>query len=807
MFRLALAAASVVLALWPGPARSAPFTLDDLLRIERFGQVAISPRETAVAFERIGPMSDAAPFEYDALGLVLRSSIFMTSSSTDTPPRLLLGEAEGPGHVIGGWSPDDKRLLIYRLRDRTFSAGIADAVTGEVQWLAGTPETALWGRAAQWRNAEELVMILRRDGDLPPMMRLGFQPEEQMRRLWQATRQGEVAGRTMIGGGAFLHLNPEPANNRLALISAASGEMQVLASGRFHDLELAPGGRFAAAARFTQDRPFDPLAPFLQGDFSERREITLLDLMTGEIWEPLPGLDLSAHLLTWSPSGDRLLVWVRRDGERWSDGRLMQIDPHRKIVTETPLGALKPALVQTGLRTDIVCADWFGEDPILYVQNEGRRDWVVLSGPGHRVVSAGLSSPSSSLLAISADRAVVQAGGDAWSLDHMGRAERLGRAARFSSSVTSTLFSQGQRFQFNNPARRDWTLVGDDIDRWRVRTASGLTSGVRSGSTGQVAAVSETHLVSQRSDADHRAALLVENGRTLARLNENLSGIEFAQAQAVNHSGPDGAPLVSWLYQPAPASGRRPALIVVPYPGAPARAPGPTEEVVMANVQLMVSAGYAVLIPSLPRADHQGEPALGMASDILAAVDAAAASGGFDPEQIVLWGHSFGAFAAVAAATQSDRFTAVIAANGPYDLPSVWGQFPLTQSLLPEDGLAVRSRAGWVETGQGGLGAPPFAETDRYVRNSPVFTADRITAPVLLFTGDRDYVPAGQAEELFSALYRQQKDVVLVTYRGEGHVLSSPANLRDMYATAWLWLDQVLARKGAPVFDGPARPS
>ena len=88
----------------------------------------------------------------------------------------------------------------------------------------------------------------------------------------------------------------------------------------------------------------------------------------------------------------------------------------------------------------------------------------------------------------------------------------------------------------------------------------------------------------------------------------------------------------------------------------------------------------------------------------------------------------------------------------------------------------------------------PFANTDRYVRNSPALAAGRISAPVLLFTADRDYVPPGQAEDLFSALYRQQKDVVLVTYRGEGHILSSPANIRDFYDTAWAWLDEVLQR-------------
>ena len=152
------------------------------------------------------------------------------------------------------------------------------------------------------------------------------------------------------------------------------------------------------------------------------------------------------------------------------------------------------------------------------------------------------------------------------------------------------------------------------------------------------------------------------------------------------------------------------------------------------NVQLMTAAGYAVLIPSLPRPDRRGDPAIGMADDILAAVDATASLEVFDPKRIVLWGHSFGAFAAVAAATQSDRFSAAIAANGPYNLLTAWGQFSLAPSLSPADGLPVRSRAGWVETGQGELGSPPFADADRYVRNSPALAAGCISEPVLLST-------------------------------------------------------------------------
>ena len=436
MLRTVLAAASAVLICGSGPALATPFTLEDMLRIEQFGQVSLSPHETSVAFERIGPTLAAGPYEYDALDMVLRSEILVARSDGSAGPRPLLSEVEGKGHVIGAWSPDDRRLLIYRLRDRTFTAGIADTVTGEVEWLSGTPESALWGRSAQWRNRDDLVMIQRADGDLPPLVRQGYHVQERMSQLWRSTREGLQPGRTLMGGGAFLGLNPKPADSHLVLISAASGQQRPLATGRFHDLEIAPGGAFVAAVRFSGDRPFDPDIPFLQGDFSERRELTLVDLGSGETWEPLPGQDISPLLMAWSPSGDRLLVWARQDGEPWSDGRLMQIDPKRKAATPTALGGFKPVRVETGLRTQFVSADWLGETPVLYAQNGERRDWVALAEAGPQVLTADLTSPSVSLVAVSPHRLVVQSGAEAWSVDRKGSATHLGRAVRTRPSVT-----------------------------------------------------------------------------------------------------------------------------------------------------------------------------------------------------------------------------------------------------------------------------------------------------------------------------------------------------------------------------------
>jgi dipeptidyl aminopeptidase/acylaminoacyl peptidase len=109
-----------------------------------------------------------------------------------------------------------------------------------------------------------------------------------------------------------------------------------------------------------------------------------------------------------------------------------------------------------------------------------------------------------------------------------------------------------------------------------------------------------------------------------------------------------------------------------------------------------------------------------------------------------------------------------------------------------------------MESGQGRMGVPPWADPARYARNSPLLQADAITTPLLLAHGDQDgAVPLTQSEAMFSALYRQNKDALLVTYWGEGHYISSPGNVRDLYARVREFLDAHLALPTTAA-EGPA---
>ena len=104
----------------------------------------------------------------------------------------------------------------------------------------------------------------------------------------------------------------------------------------------------------------------------------------------------------------------------------------------------------------------------------------------------------------------------------------------------------------------------------------------------------------------------------------------------------------------------------------------------------------------------------------------------------------------------------------------------------------------WHETGFGRMGSPLWADPERYVRNSPVFHADEVTTPVMLIHGDLDTATLlTQAEEMFTALHRQDKDALFVKYVGEHHLVAQPQNQRDMWQRVFTFLEDNGVTPGA----------
>lgn len=796
---LAALAAGLVLA---GPAQARPFQVEDLLRLESFGQAKVDPTGRWLVLERRGPHLSAPSFHYEPNNAFAVDHLLKVDLEHPATARPLIA-GDPVGVSLGAFSPDGRRLAVFRLRRHSWRLGIAQSDSGAVRWLALTPDLPVETRTLQWRSNRELLAIVDPAGRLPRPLALADRPAELDPPRWRAADAGRPAF-TAVGSGAFLGVRPHPGSRRLLSIDAASGLSRILATGAFEDLELSPDRRKVALIVTGDDIPMraDHPAQGPYGSATRARRLWLLDLASGRLTRPCPSCDLASHLLTWSPSSSHLLVFARGADGAWPHGQFLSVTAADGAVRRIDTPGVTP-LVQ--LRPEIARGAWLGEDPVVLGRDPaGHGGWWRIAGEGAiPLLPAQAGAPDhldptpTGLLAVS--------GGQAWTIDAEG-AHRL-PVEGLTLAPRRLRFVEG-RLAFNETDTTSILLArrghGDGDQLLALGSPQGPATIPLAPTEGRLLAYAPSRKMAVMLATDrHGVAQVRLRGadgqfRVVATINARLAAIEPARLVQIDHPGPDGAPLRSWLYLPPSTASRPPPLVVLPYLGprldAPLETQGPGYLLFAPNAQLLVGHGYAVLIPSLLRAPGK-EPMDGLAERLLAIVEAAAreAPGAFDPQRLALWGHSYGGYTVEAVIGQSDRFTAAIASAGPSDLIGMWGTFGATWRADPTEGLGVSWSSGWTETAQADMGAPPWADPQRYIRNSPIFFADRIHTPLLILHGHDDQLPIGQAEEMFSALYRQNKDAELVTYWGEGHFVASPGNVRDLYGRVFRWLDEHLA--------------
>jgi len=813
-----------------GAAQATPFTVDQLLAQQRLGAVSIDPSQRWLVVPTTGPYRSATSWalEFDTPMTITRLSV--VDLRADGPPRSLLAEADGGsgdglgayGYTPGPFSPSGARMAVIRARGASLEVGIVTLATGAVVWTGLFPTSDVWGRSMQWAGEDRLI-LLAKDADAPAMGALtGALTQGRLIEKWRRTREGRT-GVTLLGAGRYLDRTPSAPPGRLVAVDAASGQGRVLAQGSFIDLEVAPGGRRAAVLAEAETLHPDPSSPAYTTDPYRRRRVVVVDLASGATWAPCPTCEVATDLLAWSPSGLQLLVYAKPDTARWTAARYWRLDAAARRAEPLEDPAAKTSAETTRYGSRVPRADWMGEDPLILAQAQdaptGQTDWLRWTADGPRPLTRGLPPGPRALEATAANAIVVSLAGKLWRIDGQGRAKLLGTGA----SVPGPGAAGGERLAFNNrPAVDALTLAlpapdGQDLGQVRdhrlrrlgLTTAPGESVLAAAGRAGAVASLGRDphgveRVVLRRRDRPPQI---------LVTLNPQLAAVDFARPRAIAHKGPRGQALTSWLYlPPGLPAGRKAPLVTIPYlgrdyPGPPASQSAPARQVFL-NAQILAGAGYAVLLPSLP-IDPDREPSEGLADQILNVVDAAAAQEpAIDASRLALMGHSYGGYTVLAAATQSPRFKAVVASAFSADLIGHYTRKSLSATVLPEAGVTLMGDAGWAELGQGRMGAPPWRDPQRYVRNSPVLAADKITAPVMLIMGDLDGDPA-QALTMFGALFRQDKDAMLLTYHGEGHVVLTPGNIADEYRRVLDFLkaqvgDEVIA---PPVGAAPARPS
>ena len=208
------------------------------------------------------------------------------------------------------------------------------------------------------------------------------------------------------------------------------------------------------------------------------------------------------------------------------------------------------------------------------------------------------------------------------------------------------------------------------------------------------------------------------------------------------------------------------------------------------NKSVYTSNGYAVLMPDITY--KVNDPGMSAVWSVLPALDAAIATGIVDEDAVGLHGHSWGGYQTSFLVTQTDRFAAAVAGA------------PLTNMISMYSSIYWNSGGGNMaifESSQGRFTGDYLEATDAYIRNSPVFFANRVKTPLIILHNDKDgAVDWNQGIEYYNTLRRLGKDVIMLQYVGENHGLRVPANQKDYTVRMREFFDHHLKGTEAPAW-------
>jgi len=206
------------------------------------------------------------------------------------------------------------------------------------------------------------------------------------------------------------------------------------------------------------------------------------------------------------------------------------------------------------------------------------------------------------------------------------------------------------------------------------------------------------------------------------------------------------------------------------------------------SLAIYTSQGYAVLQPDIVY--RINDPGVSAVECVLPALEAAIQTGVVDRKRVGLHGLSMGGYETVFLITQTDRFRAAVAAAPPTNPISLYN------SIYPRTGISHQNV--W-ESSQGRMEGGYWTNLEAYIRNSPVFHADKVKTPLLMVHNDKDdAVNWNQGVEFFNALRRLRKPVVMLQYEGEKHVLGKDASREDFSYRVLEFFDHHLKGKEAP---------
>jgi dipeptidyl aminopeptidase/acylaminoacyl peptidase len=257
---------------------------------------------------------------------------------------------------------------------------------------------------------------------------------------------------------------------------------------------------------------------------------------------------------------------------------------------------------------------------------------------------------------------------------------------------------------------------------------------------------------------------------------EDLLPETYAQPEAITWEGMDGGDVHGLFYpphNPAYKGVGQPPLMVMIHGGPTSQRGADFYD----KVQFFTSRGYAVL-----QVNYRGSTGYGRAyrdklkgnwgifdvEDAVSGARALAAQGRVDAGRMVIMGGSAGGFTVLKALE---------------DYPGVFKAGVCSYGVANQFTLVADTHKFEQHYSDSLLGPLPEA-AKIYHQRSPVFHADQIQDPVIVFQGEEDkVVPPSQSEAIVEALKRGGVPHEYHLYPGEGHGFRKPETIKKFYRT------------------------
>lgn len=361
-------------------------------------------------------------------------------------------------------------------------------------------------------------------------------------------------------------------------------------------------------------------------------------------------------------------------------------------------------------------------------------------------------------------------------MDVEGSQKRLlaGDLPNSPSSVTWAHDSSGVFYSMSEKGVANFYFVSRKGEIRKIADGNHYLSGFSLSKNGQVATIQSSYY-----DPGSLVTFNLENPKAIKKLvdvnTDVLADVKLGEVEEMWFKSPDGLDLQGWLIKPAEFEpGKKYPMLLWIHGG-----PWSMYSVRFSwDWQNFAANGYAVLYMNPRGSTGYGQDFVNGIQfsypgkdydDLMAAVDAAIATGFIDTRNLFVCGGSGGGVLTAWIVGHTDRFRAAVSMRPVIN----WHSF-----------VGTTDGASWYRQ----FKKYPWEDPVEYAERSPLHYVANITTPTMVMTGEADLrTPISQSEEYYRALKMLKKDTLLVRMPDEFHGWRRPSHrmLQQLYLMAW----------------------